>query len=407
MSEMDIWSENILVDKDEGWFVGAQHSAVFHVDFRTQEYELLSILPSDELYGYEKYECCDKIDKVLYIFPRHIDGNVLLIDLKGKLIQEIHLPNPEKKDINVVGTCVYNDKIYVMALGLHKIFVLDLKNNTVIKDYEIYKEVEITDQNGNMIRKGENIYCTTPDSHIIYKLSLKDDRLDSFTIHGIEKGIHSFETAGDIFWITSKSKCIYLWDEVKKSVVQFNAFPKEFGRYKFDQDHHLYLDTDTKFFSEGFFLKGVFLNGYLWVVPCCENKILYLDMITLEIKVLDLTDEEEDAYTWEENEIKVKFCMCYVRENRYIGVYSFKNKNIFEIDVQSFKMERKDFSIRKEDMERLHSEKMACDIRNCRLVNEEDMDLFFYLKNDGINRINLYKDRNIGSSIHKYLATNH
>ena len=317
------------------------------------------------------------------------------------------MPNPEKKDINVVGTCVYNDKIYVMALGLHKIFVLDLKNNTVIKDYEIYKEVEITDQNGNMIRKGENIYCTTPDSHIIYKLSLKDDRLDSFTIHGIEKGIHSFETAGDIFWITSKSKCIYLWDEVKKSVVQFNAFPKEFGRYKFDQDHHLYLDTDTKFFSEGFFLKGVFLNGYLWVVPCCENKILYLDMITLEIKVLDLTDEEEDAYTWEENEIKVKFCMCYVRENRYIGVYSFKNKNIFEIDVQSFKMERKDFSIRKEDMERLHSEKMACDIRNCRLVNEEDMDLFFYLKNDGINRINLYKDRNIGSSIHKYLATNH
>lgn len=401
---MNIWSESILVDKDEGWFVGAQQSALYHVNFQTQKCELLSILPSDDLFGYEKYECCNKIDRIIYIFPRHIIGNILLINLEGKLIKEIVIQNPNKADVNIVGTCFYKDKIYAMALGLRKIIVIDTKDNIIINAFQIFDDIEITDLNGKILLKGSNIYCTIPDSNIIYKLNISQFTLEKHIFNEIEEGIHTFEMVGDRFLITGKKKCFYIWDELSNTLLQNETFPEGFGRYVFDQNNQLYLDTETKYYAEGFFLKGVYINGKIWIVPCCENKIFFCDINTLILHEIQLIFEGENENTWKRNILKVKFCMSYIRQNRYIGVYSFKNNFFFEIDVESLRIEIINWSIPENDIYALNIEKMACNMKYYGLTSEnEDLNLKIYLKKPDIKKNFSCINRNIGLVIYKFI----
>ena len=53
----------------------------------------------------------------------------------------------------------------------------------------------------------------------------------------------------------------------------------------------------------------------------------------------DIQDEEETTETLDLHyrHIASKFFMMYVREERYLGIYSYQNKRMFEIDTQYMK----------------------------------------------------------------------
>lgn len=379
---MKIWSADIAIDKNEGWFVGAQYCALFHVDFIKKSYEPLVILPSYDLQRYEIYRCCNKVDEAIYVFPRHIAGNILVISTSGQLRREVEIKNPENVEINIVATCVYKDKIYAMSLGLHKIIAVDIKNNTITDVCGIYEDTDIIDPNGQMMLIGNDIYCAIPDSNVICKLNLEEYILDKIVISSIENGICSFGNMGNKFWITSKEKRIYIFDRTTDSILQICMFPENFGTYKFDQNKRLFLDVNMKFDPEGFFFKGIYLNEKVWLVPRSENKVLYLDVKTLEIEELPVPDEVENEYTWDNNRMKIKYYMCYIKGNRYIGIYSFKNKHFIEIDTKFSKVETINLSISRKDVYWLSNERIVFDLEKYGFVQEiEDTDLQVYLDN--------------------------
>ena len=98
----------------------------------------------------------------------------------------------------------------------------------------------------------------------------------------------------------------------------------------------------------------VFSNIYclgekVWLIPQSGNKIMYCDKNDRKMRNFNILDEEETAETLDLNyrHIATKFFMMYVREERYLGIYSYKNKRMFEIDTQN--MNYKNIDIKMDD----------------------------------------------------------
>lgn len=391
-----MYGNKIVLEKNEGWFVGVEYNALFHIDFESSECQLLTLLPAENIYRKDAYFGCDKIEQYIYIYPRQMNGNILITSLDGRVVKEIELENFEQKEVGIVDTYVYKDKIYVMSLGLRKVIVLDSKKNVIVDSYAIYEDVKNIRNKGRLLFKEGVIFITIRDSNKIYMLNLETKQMGQCEIDGMVNGIVSFGNAGRDIWLTSKEKVIYFWNKFENRIRKIENLPEKFGRYKLDSYNQLFLDVDTKFDEKGFYLEGVCIEQCIWFVPYFYNMILCVDIASLEVREICIPNEAEDECTWRKNRRKAKFWLEYVREERYIGIYSFKNNYIIEIDTKSFKIEIKEFYVSNKDICLIMSEKT----KKGNLVETESLNLQNYITNLEMFKKNTKKTKNIGNKIY-------
>ena len=349
----NIFGRRMVTENSDGWFVGEMYDALFHVDFKRNEYQLLKILPCNDVFFNRLYLGCDKIERFLYIYPRRLAGNILVVSLEGNIIKEITLENPNNKDVEIVDTCIYSGKIYMMSLGLKKILVLDVKGNKIVNSYNIFHDVEIKSYHGQMLYCDNSIYISIQDSNRIYKLDLKKGKMKQYELDDVMNGVYSFGDAGRELWFTSKEKVIFLWDKINYRLRKIEELPEKFGRYRFNSKRQLVLDLSKEKDEEGICFNGVYKNNILWLIPEHYNMILCINMVTLEIEEILIPREDENEYSWTKRLVKAKFCVEYIRQDRYIGVYSYKNNHIFEVDMLSKQIDIREFSISNVDAELL------------------------------------------------------
>ena len=98
-----------------------------------------------------------------------------------------------------------------------------------------------------------------------------------------------------------------------------------------------------------------YLNGKVWLVPQSGNKMLYYDQEDGKVNVFEIQDEEETLETLDLSyrHIASKFFLMYVREERYLGVYSYKNKIMIEIDSINMTCEKLSFIVDEYSLEKL------------------------------------------------------
>lgn len=95
------------------------------------------------------------------------------------------------------------------------------------------------------------------------------------------------------------------------------------------------------------------MGDFIWFIPYQTNEILYVKKDTYEIKVFSLQNELQTQDNLDKQLLNTKYLLEYVRDGRYIGIFSLKNKWIFEID--SWKLDYKilDYSLNKALIEQI------------------------------------------------------
>ena len=115
-----MFGRGITLEQGKGWFVGVWYDGLFYIDFEKKSIQLLKLLPFNNTMRDRAYSGCDKIGEYIYIYPGQMVGNIIITNLQGKVVKQIELKNPFDKEINIVDTFVYQEKIYIMSLGLKK-----------------------------------------------------------------------------------------------------------------------------------------------------------------------------------------------------------------------------------------------------------------------------------------------
>ena len=131
-----------------------------------------------------------------------------------------------------------------------------------------------------------------------------------------------------------------------------DGFPNEFGIYNFTQSTNGEVDCITSKYNQMTFLYTLHIRNDIWFIPYTTNIILRVDKqknIVYSFEVDEEIETKESILARTELGLYYKYLFEYIIDNRYLGLYSLKNKCILEIDTIELKYEYKKYNYNMND----------------------------------------------------------
>lgn len=322
MNSNFLWTDNIWLEDNKGWFVLGEYNALFEVDFIKKEYYMLDKLPTERVRGFRLNPRCVKADQYLYCLP----------DFENiKKWTKIDIVNLDNQRLTMVYLGVFETRMLIFSYGLQTLFWLDTKNNSlqVVIDF-----LDATDQRiTHIIQEEQMVYGVSEHGVIAYDLRTLEVYL--YQINNMSVGINRVCFDGEKFWFVGKQRKIYVWKKENNFLDVMSNLPDSFGIYYEKESGGILVDTVKKEYEVPTFLELMCIKDKIWCIPFQTNEILCIDKKhTDNISVLEV--EEEDATSeelWKNYSLHHKYLCVYIKENRYIGLYSLKNDSILQIDT--------------------------------------------------------------------------
>ena len=151
---------------------------------------------------------------------------------------------------------------------------------------------------------------------------------------------------GEQFWMSGYRKQIYIWNKKNNSVRIVENFPKIFGSYLFSEEKDEILDCEPNEYDVQLFCQLKLAGNYIWAIPYRTNFVLYIHKDTLEIQMMFIEDEDETKESlMRKGRRPFKFFWQYLRNDRFIGIFSLKNNCILEIDSECLEARRRKYML--------------------------------------------------------------
>lgn len=241
---------------------------------------------------------------------------------------------------------MHDDKIFVVSTGLKKIIEIDAESKE-IRNYYI-------------VSTDEKIACSVMADGIIYTVSQSGNKIFFFDIEkretglyelpGGQKKMHTICYTDGAFWMSGYGKEIYVWNKENNTIKIIDHFPAKFGVYHFNNYMGGGLDCRGIEYEMPAFWYVVALGDYVWFIPLRTNKIIYVDRKTYGVHLFEIPEEEETKESLQNwMTIWCKYLLEYVRDGRYLVLYSMKKQCILEVDTLEMKYEYKHYSIQLND----------------------------------------------------------
>ena len=137
-----------------------------------------------------------------------------------------------------------------------------------------------------------------------------------------------------------------MWDREKNEISIEDQLPNGFGMYDFGEKTNGIADCLTRRYILPAFLYSAEIGRYVWFIPYQTNKIIYADKVHHIFHEFYISEEEETRKSLlERNYFTVKYILEYIRDNRYLGLYSMKNNQTLEIDTEELKYKWCDYDL--------------------------------------------------------------
>ena len=132
----------------------------------------------------------------------------------------------------------------------------------------------------------------------------------------------------------------------KNKIKILNNFPTQFGMYDFSKNSTGKVNNILDEYKFPIFLYSIVVGKSVWFIPYLTNKIIYIDQESFVLQVFEIEEENETKESiLERTDLCYKYLFEYVKDNRYIGLFSIKNNCILEIDTfeQRYKYKQYDY----------------------------------------------------------------
>ena len=139
---------------------------------------------------------------------------------------------------------------------------------------------------------------------------------------------------GEKFWLSGYCKEVYIWDSLTNKINIVNGFPRDFGIYDFTEETDGKANCIASEYKRFAFIHSVTLGENIWFIPYITNKIIYVNKYTYQIHTFEVNEEDETKESiLSRRNLWYKYLLEYVKDERYLGLYSIKNNCMMEIDT--------------------------------------------------------------------------
>lgn len=322
-----IWSDHWWVEDHEAWFVDGRFNLLCCINMDTDECNIIARVPDNSELRFRANPRCIKSGNDIYCMP-HYGNSIWIYDMSTGNFSEIIISNPKNVALCICDFWKYGHYIYAVSAGLKAVIEFSVRTRKIENLYTICDEGNIT----KSVMAGDNIYILIQDRGTVCRFCVCDKSFHVLHIPGIRERMYTLCIDDDKFWMSGYKKEIYVW---KKNDTAFaiDDFPSDFGIYNFESNTDGRAECLTAEYETPTFLFSVIAGNYIWFIPFQTNQILYVDKVTYKVHVFEIEEENETRESLLGRLLNDKYSLEYVRNNRYIGIFSHKNGVLLEIDA--------------------------------------------------------------------------
>lgn len=343
------WSDQWWIEGTQAWFVTAEKNVLMQYDMEKEIGKVLGKVPSAD--GLRWNPECMKYNDEIVCFPDR-GKHVWIYSLKTHEWEKITIWKGEGE--NKRKTCQYilrdGSNIYFVSRGLGQLYILDMGTKQ-IAEYDIniiHKNNSGIEFKGlsNGVVIGRYIFWAFNETSYILMMDRYNHECTVRKLE-LEVQIRRIQADKDNIWIVGLDKSVYVWQPRTNALERVSNFPTTFGGYMREDDNWAISLKNEKFLKPLFGVP-VINEGFVWLIPWYGTEILYIDKRTLKIHNFLIRDEESNVDSL--NMLKCRYLINYVREERYIGIFSSKTGRQIEIDTREKKYRNINILIEKKDL---------------------------------------------------------
>lgn len=337
--EMWNWS----IGDGEGWFVEYRMNILCRYDMQNKIISIVSAIPTNIMQPFQN-PWCIKYGNLVYCIPEY--GNCIwCYNILFSEWRVISVVTNQENSIMAVSLGRYREIYYFYSINFGCIYGLELKTGKIYS-YCINMKDEICIYTGGVL-VGDSAYFIF-EGNIICEFDLNIHKEIRYDLTHIDDEVCEIGSDGRLFFLTGKKKKVYIWDKRSNEVDIIDELPGSFAIYDFWEKREVIDCNDIKKSSD-VFSAIIYVSNKVWLIPKTGSQILYYDQSDRKINKFNIQDEDESEETLDLHFrlMAIKFYLLYVRKQRFLGIYSYKNKCVLEIDSVNMSYKRLDFLIDK------------------------------------------------------------
>lgn len=324
-------SRNWWIDGEEAFFFTVGMGTLFRVDLKTCQCVFLAIIPKSSMIYCALESHCRKYKDKIYYIPHKL-GKIYCYDLKKSTWEEVVAGYEGTLMVCEGFSSKEEDTIWFLEQEGKRVIQFNLENEKIEQEYTVPQHTNMDSIQYILVHNelyyinGSGICCIDIEHHTSVK----------YNIEGIDFQLHTICYDGQNFWISGVHEIICIWNPVHGVLRTINNILSEYTL----------LDYAKKMVvpKAPLFNFSIFLGEYVWFIPIQANApIIYIQKNECTVHILEIDEEEETEETLNDRGHAMKYVVQYVRNKRYIGVLSIKNRNIFEIDTENMQVIEKKY----------------------------------------------------------------
>ena len=343
------WDEN-----NKGYFVSFNLNAIFEIDYDKKEYSYFHSLEEKEMASWRRYTKSIKLEDKIFVFPVNQGEHIIIYNIKTDKISHIEneIFETEENQKETKLPFLHEGKIYICMDK--ELMIINPEDEIIESIVELSKKDELVIEIGLSDNVFYCIECCDENNNLV-GFNLETGELQKETVPKEISGNAIFISSDEILAISEKEE-LSIYNTKDKTIRHVGGFPADFGRYVLEEKKlkvkklDKYSPYDLCYILEK-------IGRYVFLVPARVNKFLYYDILEDKIGELIIPEEDEDETTWDiKNIYEHKYMFAYVKDNRYLGVYSRKNSMILEIDAETLTYKYQNFLLGEKNLDRYMKE---------------------------------------------------
>ncbi|MBD5476930.1 MAG: hypothetical protein HDR17_13290 [Lachnospiraceae bacterium] len=383
--ETFIWSDGWWIEGSNAWFVCGMSNVLFCIDLNTGSCEDIAYIPDPDDNTYRQTPFCLKYDRDIFCIPG-FGQNIWIYNLDNKQFVSISIDKPERLQLTS-QFWIWGDSVLIVPANWNKIIEVSISKKTIKNYYTVCMEDTIK----KAVLTGDNIYMVSSSSSRIYQFDIVTKKTRMHILPCAEKKLATICFDGKKFWMGGYQKEVYIWEKESNKFMTIDNFPIDFSL----KDIMGNIDSDRT--KRPVFKYSIVVGEYIWFIPTQADKIIYADKENATLFSFEICDEEETEESIFLNQLWTiaNYLLEYVRDNRYIGLFSAKSGRILEIDARNLSYQWKDCYLKDKYF-------FQCgNIYRQMYYEGVDDDLYGVACRIGIKKTNNLHSDSIGTQIHK------
>ena len=328
--DLFIWGDNWWIESDRAWFVWGMENILLCIDLITRKCESAVCIPDDNPKKFRLTPYCIKYDKYIFCLPG-LGESIWVYDLEDQYFSKIDIDNPNKGQMGF-EFWVWEDKLFAVSTGeLRKILEINIVQKKIDNYYTICEEGRLA----RSVMVNNAIYILSAESNMVYQFDLKTKAIKTHTLPDIDGKLWTICFDGEEFWLSGFQKEVYVWNPNTNMINLITNFPKGFGVYDFTKETTTgEVDCVSEKYEYHVFNFSVAAGNRIWFIPYNANKILYADKGMHELHSFEIDEENETKESiMARTSLGYKYLLGYLKDDRYLGLFSIKNNCMLEIDT--------------------------------------------------------------------------